>query len=53
MTSVNQIRKTFLDYFAKNGHKVVPSLNKNKEPKNIEESAFFNGGITSFDDMSK
>ena len=23
--SVNQIRKTFLDYFAKQGHKVVPS----------------------------
>ena len=23
--SVNEIRKTFLDYFAKNDHKVVPS----------------------------
>lgn len=46
MTSVNQIRKTFLDYFAKNGHKVVPS--SSLVPDNDPTLMFTNSGMVQF-----
>lgn len=46
MTSVNQIRKTFLDYFAKNGHKVIPS--SSLVPDNDPTLMFTNSGMVQF-----
>lgn len=46
MTSVNQIRKTFLEYFAKNGHKVVPS--SSLVPDNDPTLMFTNSGMVQF-----
>ena len=43
---VNQIRKTFLDYFAKNGHKVVPS--SSLVPDNDPTLMFTNSGMVQF-----
>ena len=44
--SVNQIRKTFLDYFAKQGHKVVPS--SSLVPDNDPTLMFTNSGMVQF-----
>jgi alanyl-tRNA synthetase len=46
MTSVNQIRKTFLDYFAKNGHKIVPA--SSLVPDNDPTLMFTNSGMVQF-----
>lgn len=45
-TSVKQIRKTFLDYFAKNGHKVIPS--SSLVPDNDPTLMFTNSGMVQF-----
>ena len=45
-TSVNQIRKTFLDYFAKNGHKIVPA--SSLVPDNDPTLMFTNSGMVQF-----
>lgn len=44
--SVNQIRKTFLDYFAKNGHKIVPA--SSLVPDNDPTLMFTNSGMVQF-----
>ena len=44
--SVNQIRKTFLDYFAKQGHKIVPS--SSLVPDNDPTLMFTNSGMVQF-----
>ena len=44
--SVNQIRKTFLDYFAKQNHKVVPS--SSLVPDNDPTLMFTNSGMVQF-----
>jgi alanyl-tRNA synthetase len=46
MTGVNQIRKTFLDYFAKNGHAVVES--SPLVPRNDPTLMFANSGMVQF-----
>ena len=46
VASVNEIRKTFLDYFAKNGHKVVPS--SSLVPDNDPTLMFTNSGMVQF-----
>ena len=45
-TSVNQIRKTFLDYFARNGHKIVPA--SSLVPDNDPTLMFTNSGMVQF-----
>jgi len=46
MTSVNDIRKTFLDYFARNGHEVVAS--SPLVPHNDPTLMFVNAGMVQF-----
>jgi len=46
MTGVNQIRKTFLDFFAKNGHAVVES--SPLVPRNDPTLMFANSGMVQF-----
>lgn len=46
MASVNQIRKTFLDYFEKNGHKIVPA--SSLVPDNDPTLMFTNSGMVQF-----
>ena len=46
MTSVNQIRKTFLDYFAKNDHKIIQS--SSLVPDNDPTLMFTNSGMVQF-----
>lgn len=46
MTTVNQIRKTFLDYFEKNGHKIVPA--SSLVPDNDPTLMFTNSGMVQF-----
>lgn len=45
-TTVKQIRKTFLDYFAKNGHKIIPS--SSLVPDNDPTLMFTNSGMVQF-----
>lgn len=44
--TVNQIRSTFLNYFAKNGHKIVPS--SSLVPNNDPTLMFTNSGMVQF-----
>ena len=46
MSGVNDIRATFLDYFAKNGHEVVPS--SPLVPRNDPTLMFTNAGMVQF-----
>ncbi len=46
MTSVNEIRKTFLQYFAKNGHKIIQS--SSLVPDNDPTLMFTNSGMVQF-----
>src|ERR687893_3174453 len=46
MSGVNEIRSTFLDYFAKNGHEVVPS--SPLVPRNDPTLLFTNAGMVQF-----
>ena len=46
MVSSNQIRATFLDYFARNGHQVVPS--SSLVPRNDPTLLFTNSGMVQF-----
>ncbi|NEX92661.1 alanine--tRNA ligase [Caulobacter sp. 17J65-9] len=46
MASLNQIRSTFLDYFGKNGHEVVPSAPL--VPQNDPTLMFVNAGMVPF-----
>ncbi len=46
MSGVNEIRSTFLDYFAKHGHSVVPS--SGLVPKNDPTLMFTNAGMVQF-----
>ncbi len=46
MVSSNQIRSTFLDYFARNGHQVVPS--SSLVPRNDPTLLFTNSGMVQF-----
>ena len=46
MPSLNQIRQTFLDYFAKNGHEVVSS--SSLVPQNDPTLMFTNAGMVQF-----
>src|SRR5579859_2984442 len=46
MTGVNDIRSTFLDYFAKNGHEIVPS--SPLVPRNDPTLMFTNAGMVQF-----
>ena len=46
MVSSNQIRTTFLDYFARNGHQVVPS--SSLVPRNDPTLLFTNSGMVQF-----
>ncbi len=46
MTGVNEIRKSFLDYFAKNGHEVVAS--SPLVPRNDPTLMFTNAGMVQF-----
>ena len=48
MSGVNEIRSTFLDYFAKNGHEVVPS--SPLVPRNDPTLMFANSGMVQFKD---
>ena len=45
-TTVNQIRKTFLNYFEKNGHKIIPS--SSLVPDNDPTLMFTNSGMVQF-----
>ena len=45
-TSVKQIRSTFLNYFAKNGHKIIPS--SSLVPDNDPTLMFTNSGMVQF-----
>lgn len=45
-TSVKQIRQTFLDYFEKNGHKIIPS--SSLVPDNDPTLMFTNSGMVQF-----
>jgi len=46
MTTVNNIRNTFLSYFAKNGHKILPS--SSLVPDNDPTLMFTNSGMVQF-----
>ncbi|PSC04308.1 alanine--tRNA ligase [Alsobacter soli] len=46
MSGVNEIRSTFLDYFAKNGHEIVPS--SPLVPRNDPTLMFTNAGMVQF-----
>ena len=46
MSGVNEIRSTFLDYFARNGHEVVPS--SPLVPRNDPTLMFTNAGMVQF-----
>ncbi len=46
MTSANDIRRTFLDYFAKNGHEIVAS--SPLVPRNDPTLMFTNAGMVQF-----
>ena len=46
MSSVNNIRKTFLNYFEKNGHKIVPA--SSLVPDNDPTLMFTNSGMVQF-----
>ena len=46
MNSVNEIRSTFLDYFSKNGHEIVPS--SALVPRNDPTLMFTNAGMVQF-----
>src|SRR5678816_1243493 len=46
MSGVNEIRSAFLDYFAKNGHTVVPS--SPLVPRNDPTLMFTNAGMVQF-----
>ncbi len=46
MTSVSDIRKTFISYFDKNNHKVVKS--SNLVPENDPSLMFVNSGMVQF-----
>ncbi|MBB2204451.1 alanine--tRNA ligase [Gluconacetobacter takamatsuzukensis] len=46
MTSTNDIRATFLDYFAANGHQIVPS--SSLVPRNDPTLLFTNAGMVQF-----
>ena len=50
-TSVNDIRKTFLDYFAKNDHKIIPS--SSLVPDNDPTLMFTNSGMVQFKNILK
>ena len=49
MTSLSEIRSTFLDYFAKNGHEVVPS--SPLVPRNDPTLMFTNSGMVQFKNL--
>ena len=49
MTGVNEIRSTFLDYFAKNDHEVVAS--GPLVPRNDPTLMFANAGMNQFKDV--
>ena len=49
MSGVNEIRATFLDYFAKNGHEVVPS--SPLVPRNDPTLMFTNSGMVQFKNL--
>ena len=49
MSSVNDIRATFLDYFAKNGHQVVAS--SPLVPQNDPTLMFANSGMVQFKNL--
>ncbi len=49
MTTVNQIRKQFLDYFASRGHQIVPS--SPLVPGNDQTLLFTNAGMVQFKDV--
>src|SRR3954464_5319855 len=46
MSGVNEIRSTFLDYFARNGHEIVPS--SPLVPRNDPTLMFTNAGMVQF-----
>src|SRR3982750_5059252 len=46
MQSVSDIRRTFLEYFAKNGHEIVPS--SPLVPRNDPTLMFTNAGMVQF-----
>ncbi|MDH7798576.1 MULTISPECIES: alanine--tRNA ligase [unclassified Beijerinckia] len=46
MSGVNEIRSSFLDYFAKNGHEIVPS--SSLVPRNDPTLMFTNAGMVQF-----
>ena len=48
-SSSNQLRQAFLDYFAKNGHEVVPS--SSLIPGNDPTLLFTNAGMVQFKDV--
>ena len=49
MSSVNDIRATFLDFFAKNGHEIVPS--SPLVPQNDPTLMFANSGMVQFKNL--
>ena len=49
MSSVNDIRATFLDYFSKNGHEVVAS--SPLVPQNDPTLMFANSGMVQFKNL--
>ncbi len=49
MTSLNDIRSTFLNYFAKNGHEIVPS--SPLVPRNDPTLMFANSGMVQFKNL--
>jgi len=49
MSGVNEIRSTFLDYFSKNGHEIVPS--SPLVPRNDPTLMFTNAGMVQFKNL--